>query len=564
MKNNTINVFVLLMLFSFSSPAQDQGHFFIRGQVQKADKTEKRDVPLANATVALYKNGEKVTFKKTDKNGSFEFKDLNYGYDYKITFKALNCIEMFLVVDGNAPADKREYDSGVQSNFIMYDEKDKEIDAKKYNYPFMKILFQGKGLIIDKKYTENFNNGIIPEMKADQEKALTEQKTLAEKLAKEKQEAELKEKKQREEEELAKKWIKITGKLLKGEKPSRPIANVNVMLVNDKQEVVQMVKTNLMGSFVFNVYMSGRDYSIRVDENNNQVTANTKVTFTDKNDKELQTTSADSKGEFTFHLLANDTNTISLIIVSDSDLKIDLKGKFLSGDNNINKPLIDIKVNLVNKKAEILQTTQTDKEGSFAFKQLPSDQGYLLTVDENDPQLASLKRLLLTDENGNIVKEAKPDKDKKFKFELLPYEINKMGKMYVDDPWLDILELKGKDEGQTITERVYFNVNDEKLLPDAEKTLDKVISILGNAQNISIELSSHTDSQGADDYNMKLSEKRAKAAVDYMIKNGFSASKITGKGYGETKLLNNCGNGIKCSEEQHAKNRRLEFKVIKK
>lgn len=325
--HNIINIFVFSILFSLSSYAQDQGHFVIRGQVQKADKIEKRDVPLANATVALYKNGEKLTFKKTDKNGGFEFKDLNYGYNYKITFKATNCIEMFLVIDGNVPADKRDYDSGVQSNFIMYDEKDKEIDAKKFNYPFMKILFQGKGLIIDKKYTEDFNNGIIPEMKADQEKALAEQKALAEKLAREKQENDLKEKKQREEEELAKKWIKITGKLLKGEKPSRPIANVNVMLVNDKQEVVQMVKTNLMGSFVFNVYMAGHDYSIRVDESNNQVTANTKVTFTDKNDKALQTTNAGNKGEFTFRLLASDTNTISLIIVSDSDLKIDLKDR---------------------------------------------------------------------------------------------------------------------------------------------------------------------------------------------------------------------------------------------
>lgn len=555
---------VFLVLISFSAYVHAQGSFFIRGQVEKSDKVAGRDVPLANTTVALYKNDKKVTFQKTEKNGEFEFKKLEYGSVYKVTFKAPNCIEMFLVLDANIPAKKMDFELGFQSNFIMYDDKDKEINAKKFNYPFMKIAFNGKDLAPDKKYMDDFKMGIIPEMKADEEKALADQKTLAEQQAKEKQESELKEKQRKEEEELAKKKIKIAGKLLAGDKPSKPIANTDVLLVNDKEEVVQTVTTNFMGAFVFNV-LPATNYSIKVNESNNQVAPNAKITFTNKDDKEVQITYADSKGKFAIKMLTNDSQTLALVAVNDADVKIDIKGKILEGDDGKNRPLSDVKINLVNKMQEIVQSTKTDKDGSFAFKRLATEPNYLLSLDENDPQLSSLKKVLLTDEHGTVVKESQKGKDNKFKFELLPYEVNKMSKMYVDDPWLEILDPKfAKSDGMVITERVYFKVNDEKLLPDAERTLDKVISIMNNVQGISIELSSHTDSQGADDYNLKLSEKRAKAAADYMIAHGVTATRVTGKGYGETRLLNNCGNGVKCTEDEHAKNRRLEFKVIKK
>jgi len=78
---------------------------------------------------------------------------------------------------------------------------------------------------------------------------------------------------------------------------------------------------------------------------------------------------------------------------------------------------------------------------------------------------------------------------------------------------------------------------------------------------IVIELSSHTDSRGKDDYNMELSQKRAQSAVDYIISRGIKPSRISATGYGETILKNECSNDVKCSESQHQENRRTEFKV---
>jgi outer membrane protein OmpA-like peptidoglycan-associated protein len=79
--------------------------------------------------------------------------------------------------------------------------------------------------------------------------------------------------------------------------------------------------------------------------------------------------------------------------------------------------------------------------------------------------------------------------------------------------------------------------------------------------NIKIEVMSHTDSRGTDDYNMKLSQKRAEAAVKYLIKKGIDKTRMTAQGYGESKLTNQCTDGVACSEAEHQANRRTEFKV---
>src|SRR5690606_5408755 len=99
--------------------------------------------------------------------------------------------------------------------------------------------------------------------------------------------------------------------------------------------------------------------------------------------------------------------------------------------------------------------------------------------------------------------------------------------------------------------------------PDAAERLDTLVQTLKDNPKITIELSAHTDSRGKDAYNLDLSQKRAQAAVDYIVSKGIDAGRITAKGYGESKLRNKCKNGVKCSEEMHEKNRRTEFKVTK-
>jgi len=111
-------------------------------------------------------------------------------------------------------------------------------------------------------------------------------------------------------------------------------------------------------------------------------------------------------------------------------------------------------------------------------------------------------------------------------------------------------------------DRIYYDYDKAGIRPKAAEELDRVVQLMNDYPDMKIELSSHTDARGSDNYNMDLSQRRADAAVQYIVSKGIPNGRIVAKGYGETKLLNRCGNGISCSEEEHQLNRRTEFKII--
>lgn len=119
------------------------------------------------------------------------------------------------------------------------------------------------------------------------------------------------------------------------------------------------------------------------------------------------------------------------------------------------------------------------------------------------------------------------------------------------------------DEINFILKNIYYDLDKYNIRPDAALELDKVAEILKQNPNITLELSSHTDCRASNAYNMRLSEKRAKSAVQYLISHGIEASRLKAKGYGETQLVNECADGVKCTESQHQENRRTEIKLFR-
>ena len=110
---------------------------------------------------------------------------------------------------------------------------------------------------------------------------------------------------------------------------------------------------------------------------------------------------------------------------------------------------------------------------------------------------------------------------------------------------------------------IYYDFDKWFIREDAATELDKLKTILKDNQHVIVELGSHTDARGDDDYNLRLSEKRAKAAVEYMAATeGISADRLQAKGYGEETLVNRCTNGVNCTEREHQRNRRTELKIV--
>lgn len=111
-------------------------------------------------------------------------------------------------------------------------------------------------------------------------------------------------------------------------------------------------------------------------------------------------------------------------------------------------------------------------------------------------------------------------------------------------------------------ENIYYDYDKWDILPDAAEELRFMDTLMKTYPDMVIELSSHTDSRGNDPYNMTLSQKRAESAKNYLVSQGVNADRIRAVGYGESVILNQCANGVECTDEEHRFNRRTEFKIV--
>jgi outer membrane protein OmpA-like peptidoglycan-associated protein len=110
---------------------------------------------------------------------------------------------------------------------------------------------------------------------------------------------------------------------------------------------------------------------------------------------------------------------------------------------------------------------------------------------------------------------------------------------------------------------IYFDFDESYVRDDAKAELEKVIAYLERYQTVKLDVRSHTDSRGTDEYNIDLSNKRNIATQDYILKHGsVIQDRLSGKGYGESQLTNKCSDGVPCSKKLHQANRRSEFIIL--
>lgn len=246
-----------------------------------------------------------------------------------------------------------------------------------------------------------------------------------------------------------------------------------------------------------------------------------------------------------------------------SDLKaaivsVDYNAKLLYDDKNKKLPLAKQGVSLIGKEKNVIQKTTTDSSGLFAFKKIDIEGKYLVVLDKNNKLPADAK-VAIAKPNGKIIQNLEKNENGQFS-----YEVPKLELIEEDDSYFNLQYfMKSSDKEITITANIYYPAGSSELSKEAKDILYQVIVSLNQFPNLSVLISSHTDSRGDDASNMQLSEKRAKIAVDYVISNDIAPKRVSGKGFGETKILNKCKNAIDCSEEEHKVNRRTEFKFIK-
>ncbi|MEO7080774.1 MAG: OmpA family protein [Flavobacteriales bacterium] len=193
-------------------------------------------------------------------------------------------------------------------------------------------------------------------------------------------------------------------------------------------------------------------------------------------------------------------------------------------------PLDSAKVQLMAADGSLIEEMYTGREGHYQFA-LQAEGDYRIVVDREG----------FFKQSARISTKGKTNTVIHTDFNLFPLQVDQVVRL----------------------DNIYYDLAKWNIRPDAALELDKLVQTLNDNPSVKIELSSHTDCRGNDAYNMSLSEKRAKSAVDYLIKQGIAKDRLTAKGYGETKPVETC-ECTKCTEEQHQANRRTEFKVLSK
>jgi outer membrane protein OmpA-like peptidoglycan-associated protein len=221
---------------------------------------------------------------------------------------------------------------------------------------------------------------------------------------------------------------------------------------------------------------------------------------------------------------------------------------------------------------------------------IPKDCEQLLTgivVDEDSQEPIANAKVVLYDSSENKLKELASDAQGKYNFGTVDCDTKL--KIRAEKPTYNTNEISvtiPKESGTTdskvaieLTEKplkvgdplnkalnieiIYFDLDKSNIRPDAAVELAKVLEVMKEYPTMKIDVRSHTDCRQTAAYNLALSDRRAKSTIAWLIKNGIAADRLTGRGYGESQLVNDCGceptNESNCTEEQHQKNRRSEF-----
>jgi outer membrane protein OmpA-like peptidoglycan-associated protein len=212
-----------------------------------------------------------------------------------------------------------------------------------------------------------------------------------------------------------------------------------------------------------------------------------------------------------------------------------IKGRVL--DLNSSNPIEYAALVLLDKDNNEVARTIADENGNFAFENVASNAMYTIQGSKETYATAGIEAIARL-YGDNISKDIRLKKD--------VYEIA---------PGLDLAKVF------EITQ-IYFDLDKSNIRKDAIEPLEKIVQALNEYPEIKIEIGSHTDSRQHRKYNKLLSQRRADATMDYLVKRGIAPERLTAKGYGESQLVNQCADAIQCTEEEHQKNRRSTFVIV--
>lgn len=294
----------------------------------------------------------------------------------------------------------------------------------------------------------------------------------------------------------------------------------------------------------------------------------------------------------TLYYASNGKNGFGGLDLFSSSFK---KNKYLDALNlgeSINTEMDDFGLVVVDSlNTGYLSSNRSGSDNIYTFERISTERIYTIegvVTDKVTGKILPNTTVTLFDEDGNVVDEQIVDENGRYQLNTKPnqnysvegfqpkyipqiefFDTNDKGNIEFNieleiESYKDAEEIVTDDaEGNTFIEleNIYFDFAKWDIRPQAANTLDVLVALLVKYPRMEIQLGAHTDSRSTFEFNMDLSEKRARATLEYLVENGISRERLTSKGYGETKPLVPCGDN--CTETEFSINRRCEFLILK-
>lgn len=225
---------------------------------------------------------------------------------------------------------------------------------------------------------------------------------------------------------------------------------------------------------------------------------------------------------------------LKLEVTIEGEIVDEETGKPIQDTNTTDSPAATIK--LYDNDHNVLAETKADRKGNYSFKNVKANGNYYVRAEKEG--YATTEIPIRVERFDKQVDNLKMERQLK--------------KVRVGDDLRSALGIKV----------IHYDLNSWEIRKDATVELAKVKEVLTDYPEMKIDIRAYTDSRYTESYNLYLSEKRALEARNWLIKNGIAPERISAKGFGESVLVNDCKDGVPCSESEHEKNRRSEFIII--
>lgn len=259
----------------------------------------------------------------------------------------------------------------------------------------------------------------------------------------------------------------------------------------------------------------------------------------------------------------------------------------------INSNLDDFAYVIDDKEKGYISSNRKGGDNLYSFTRKENIERYVVegqVKNKNTQELLPGASVTLFDENNVLVSQMVVGEDSEYIFNVEPdkkYRLEAAKDFYIThteeftiaeaknrhrniellmenyDDSEDIISKRNDGKIQIVLENIYFDLNKWEVKPEAAKVLNVLLDLLIKYPAMEVELGAHTDSRASATYNLVLSNKRAKATLEYLVQNGIKRKRLHAKGYGETVPLVDCGKVKPCTEQEFSINRRCEFIILK-